>query len=927
MRIKCPECESVLSLSQPKPGRYHPKCKRCGKPFRIQVTGDDPPGVKVSRVKESPKASTKPPAAPQVANAATIASGDPIASGTPAPSRDPAAEKGPDKNSPGSVDATLDTASSSHAASQTAGHTEATINGTTDGDSAKKPIAVSKGGDSGSRAPRVSAGPSLARSGRSSTDPGSDGEIPERLGGYRILRLLGRGAMGAVYEAKQISLDRLVALKTIRGRLANNPSTLARFTREAYSAAQLTHHNVVQIYDFGEDGGKHFFSMEYVRGGPLSELVQEKGVIDPRLAAGYALQAARGLQFAHRSGMVHRDVKPANLLLNDEGVVKVADLGLVKIPDQMDPESDLPTSSMSGLESGTQVTMQGTAVGTPAYMAPEQSVDATGVDHRADIYSLGCTLFYLLTGKPPFDGNDISQVMEQHANEQLPSLANINSRVPEPLQKIVERSMAKRPDDRYASLSEMIAELESYLGVNADGKFSPTSNQADQWEALVGKFASATALLRWTKPIFVLLAVVCTLISVVLPLVGFSWLLLGPVLFASSVATALALGASGGRSAVVHHFRRWIGSLSWFDLGTGVLGAMIFLLVAFVSGLTVGAVVGTVLGIVCGSAYHFLLIVPSRRKSESVIKEAERFIRDLRIDGADEDGVRSFAARYGGKNWPDLFEWIFGYEALANVREQLKGDPNFSSAASRSMLRDRICTSLSSKANTNRRARDHQRLAQIEQRGLQSEGLSASDARDRAWQMADAVMEVAKIQPAADTGAKAAADAKRQRMKAMLSDARSGKYAKKRDKLALLRFALGGQMRLLAGCILLAVFAIWAKQSGLLDQVTTIAEAAATEGSFDSSVVEELKASAATADSGSGKNWSIGIAGLLLVLSAFVSGWRMTPFAAVATIVILMGSTWGIPGVGGLLAPWMVSALVGVAIYLPGILFGETGEG
>ena len=138
-------------------------------------------------------------------------------------------------------------------------------------------------------------------------------------------------------KARQVSLDRDVALKTIRGRLADNPTSLARFTREAYAAAQLSHHNVVQIYDFGEESGQHFFSMEWIKGGTLSDLVKEKGCIDPKLAAGYIAQAARGLQFAHQGGMVHRDVKPANLLLSDEGVVKVADLGLVKIPDELDP--------------------------------------------------------------------------------------------------------------------------------------------------------------------------------------------------------------------------------------------------------------------------------------------------------------------------------------------------------------------------------------------------------------------------------------------------------------------------------------------------------------------------------------------------------------------------------------------------------------
>ena len=273
--------------------------------------------------------------------------------------------------------------------------------------------------------------------------------VPERLGGYRVLRLLGRGAMGTVYEAKQISLDRLVALKTIRGRLAENPASLARFTREAYAAAQLTHHNVVQIYDFGEDAGLHFFSMEWVRGGPLDHLIREKGRLEPRLAVSYAVQAARGLQFAHSHGMVHRDIKPANLLLTSDGVIKVADLGLVKIPDHGDTDSE--QDEAVDLASGTQVTMQGTAVGTPAYMAPEQSADAAGVDARADIYSLGCTLFFMLAGHPPFEGTVVSDIKEQHATATPPRLTKINHRVPEELQRVVSKAMAKQADQRYES--------------------------------------------------------------------------------------------------------------------------------------------------------------------------------------------------------------------------------------------------------------------------------------------------------------------------------------------------------------------------------------------------------------------------------------------------------------------------------------------
>ncbi|MFN9853726.1 MAG: serine/threonine-protein kinase, partial [Planctomycetota bacterium] len=182
----------------------------------------------------------------------------------------------------------------------------------------------------------------------------------QRLGGYRILRELGRGGMGSVYLAKQLSLDRSVALKTIQTEWASNPRVIARFIREAYAAAQLTHHNVVQIYDLGEDTGTNFFSMELVGGGSLDDLIKKSGKLDPKTAACFIAQAARGLKFAHDNGMIHRDIKPANLMLTSDGIVKVADMGLVKTPQHSDEETSSGEDRNILLASArSQVTGQG----------------------------------------------------------------------------------------------------------------------------------------------------------------------------------------------------------------------------------------------------------------------------------------------------------------------------------------------------------------------------------------------------------------------------------------------------------------------------------------------------------------------------------------------------------------------------------------
>ncbi len=931
-----------MSVGAIKPGRYTPKCKKCGKPFVVVATEGDPPKLKVGKLQPAAAATaaiaaaTKKPTSSTPAQASAVdATMDSVAAPKPTnlsmPSKSTASRAAVDATMEAGVEATMD--STPVSASKTAVDATmaggATMPGAVDATRQESAGGVRQGGSRAIASADLSANAS-AMSGNANV-PAL--EVPERLGGYRILRLLGRGAMGAVYEAKQISLDRNVALKTIRGRLADNPSALARFTREAYAAAQLVHHNVVQIYDFGHDGGQHFFSMEWVRGGPLSDVVRDNGPVDPRVAATYTLQAARGLQFAHRHGMVHRDVKPANLLLNDEGVVKVADLGLVKVPDQADPESDVgAASASSGMASGTQVTMMGTAVGTPAYMAPEQGVDATTVDHRADIYSLGCSLFFFLTGKAPFDGSQVSEVMRQHAQSPIPKVQAVNNRAPEQLGRIIERSMAKRPEDRYASLADMITDLENFLGLQTGQGFSPSHQQADRWEEYAKAFAAAP-LAKLQQPAILGLVGLAGLLLLLTPLLGFRWLLLAPALLLTAFAVALIMGS--GRSIVTSRLRAWLGSLSWFDYIVGAMVGLVVLLVSVLIGLWPGLLVGAFIGGVAGSAFHFMLVVPLRKSREATTTEAEKFVRDLRIEGIDEDKIRDFSARYSGKSWKPLFEELFGYDAMTAARTSLLNDPAAKSNAGGRTIRDWVCTSLQSKTEVNRVARDHKRLSALEEQGLKSEGLTAADAKERAYQMASAMIDAAKLAPATQSSTsdpKAEADQRRNRMKAMMAEARSGKYAKKRDKLAPLRFALGGKMRLLVGCMLLAMAGLWVYRNDVVSAETIQnIKNTATADTFDAealqgAVTQGINSAAAkttlpTLLGTSG--WAVAIAGLLLAGSSFISGWRMSLFAIPAVIVAILGASFGIPSVGPIPA-WCIACAVAVVLMIPGVLFGES---
>ena len=767
------------------------------------------------------------------------------------------------------------------------------------------------------------------------------GSIPDRLGGYRVLRLLGCGAMGTVYEAKQISLDRLVALKTIRGQLAENPASLARFTREAYAAAQLTHHNVVQIYDFGEDAGLHFFSMEWVRGGPLTHVIREKGRLEPRLAASYTVQAARGLQFAHQHGMVHRDIKPANLLLTDNGIVKVADLGLVKIPDHGDTESE---SDMAvDLASGTHVTLQGTAVGTPAYMAPEQSVDAAGVDGRADIYSLGCTMFFMLAGRPPFEGTVVSDVKKQHATAQPPKLTEVNHRVSDELQQIVSKAMAKNADQRYESLAGMIRDLESYLGLADEYDFSPSSQQADTWEAVATKYRDATRLASLsTLLLWGILAASVGLTCVLVWLgAGPRWILTGIGLIVGAMLGSLVLRVRLTQCPIIDHVRKWLGAWSRWDWGVTLVSTFAISVLVLLCGLWPGLLTGLLLGVAVGFCNDRLLVLPVWKAQREPLAEAERLIRDLRIGGTDENGLRAFVARYSGRGWQRLYEDLFGYDSLLQIREKLTRDSSFTGPTEVKSLRDRVCYWLRQKTEEHQKRRDHQHLATIEERGLAREGLSADEARDRAWQIAAAVMENTRVESDSEsvnagTSAQAAIQ-KRARMKQMIADARSGKYRREREPLAVARFALGGQTRFLVGCLLLFLFALLGNRQGLFEEFKQIdALGTVSTGNLDlDQVSTALKEAAATATHGETSTllfawdiqvWSLGLAGGLLVFSGFISGWRMTPFAAVASVVILFGPAVGIPGLTSFVPPWLVAAAIGVAIYLPGVIWGERAE-
>lgn len=263
-----------------------------------------------------------------------------------------------------------------------------------------------------------------------------------QLGGYKLVRKIAEGGMGEVYEAVQLKLDRRVAVKLLSEELSREPEFLARFEREAKSAAALNHANVVQVYDYGCAEGQYYFVMELVDGVDLSMHVKEHGKLAVGDAFNYFEQAVVALKFAASHAIIHRDVKPANLMLTREGVVKVSDLGLAK---KLTDDSD--------------VTMTGVGMGSPHFLAPEQADDAAHVDHRADIYSLGVTLLFLLTGKRPYEGASNFSVVLAHANKPLPTGFDLGTPLPDEVEGFIKRMTAKLPEARYQSYDELLTDL------------------------------------------------------------------------------------------------------------------------------------------------------------------------------------------------------------------------------------------------------------------------------------------------------------------------------------------------------------------------------------------------------------------------------------------------------------------------------------
>jgi len=263
--------------------------------------------------------------------------------------------------------------------------------------------------------------------------------------GYEVLELLGEGGMGMVYKARQKSLDRIVALKILPANAAKETSFIKRFISEARTVARLNHENIIAGIDVGEADGTYYFAMEHVEGESIAEMIERQGALEERFALTIAAQMARALSHAHKHGLVHRDVKPQNILVTRNNLAKLCDLGLAKMQN----------------ETGGDPT--GVPVGTPHYLSPEQARGEADVDIRSDVYSLGATLFHMLCGQTPFEGQSPMVLMTKHLTEEPPSPRRINPAVSKGAAELVARMMSKEKEDRHQTPDELLEDLERVL--------------------------------------------------------------------------------------------------------------------------------------------------------------------------------------------------------------------------------------------------------------------------------------------------------------------------------------------------------------------------------------------------------------------------------------------------------------------------------
>jgi serine/threonine protein kinase/DNA-directed RNA polymerase subunit RPC12/RpoP len=770
-------------------------------------------------------------------------------------------------------------------------------------------------------------------------DDNWSGESIGKLDGYELLKELGRGGMGSVYLARQLSLNRQVAVKTIHPHLSNDASFLARFVREAFAVAQLSHHNVVQIYDVGQDELTHYFSMELVPGRSLEEVVAQTGPLEPRAATTYILHAARGLAFAHEHRMVHRDVKPANLLLSDSGLVKVADLGLVKTDQQVN-EAAARSEALSGRHAlGDAASRRSTSqridvsiaskiMGTPAYMAPEQAKDSTKVDARADIYALGGTLYFLVTGKHPYPGKTVEELIRNHRKMPLVPPTKHNPRLPASLSAFIEKMLAKDPAKRPQTMADVVQSIEGMLNIAA-GPFTPRPEHVNAVSSAADQLRAVTPA-KIKRGLIVAFHAGCLLLFV-LGIAASSLALVSSavVLWVVTILSYLITFGTFNRDELLRRCRRFalgVGWQQWVIAGGGVVSFSVMMVAIGMQWSYLGAMAG---GVILGMGFYFTVERWVAKALARCVMPVETMLSELRRNGSEEQSLRQFVCRYAGRRWEQLYEMLFGYDEKLEARRLWgyddQGNPRPHYAGYRDLIIARLDRVEEERANEHVR----QHIQRMEMQRMRAEGIedvkAMAEARQIAREFADNAArykETKRPKSLAEayhnqTFADEVSDKSLEEIPA------SWKLVPTPWSTVLMYWIFGARGRFIVGSLILLGWAMWAvrshafptlpEKSSYLEHLRTFIAhrpAPLSLPGVPPAILDVVSTPGAM------------FAGLLVMVSGMFQGLRMTIFL-LPIVIMLLRAPFMSTATTHYLSPLEWTFLIALLLTPPGIIFGR----
>lgn len=784
---------------------------------------------------------------------------------------------------------------------------------------------------------------------------------PRLLAGHVVLKLLGHGPRGKTLLARPLSLAKPVVLKLISADRSRDAVFVERHLREALAASKLSSPHLARIVEIGRDGHSVYTAAEYVLGATLAEEMARRGRVEPRLAASWILQAARGLADAHAQGIWHRDVKPENLRLSRDGLVVVDDLGLETTPSLAAAESRLDQAGRKGPAGRASTASRDAApsapeiaravVGTPSYMAPEQARDALVIDGRADIYSLGCVFYALVTGRPPYSKATASELIAGHQDEAMIPPREFVPNIPPAIADIIEAMTRKDPGERPPNMAAVVNALEDCLGLRtgaAEAEERAYREAIREASALIND-APENLLRRrillgaggaWLALLF--LFVVLGAFRPAVVIAGFGALVGASLGFSSKPLKPAGLLDSGRELILGDGLRSWIivavvvAVLLGLVVSWGLVGVLLFL------GVCVGALLG---------AYHYYVERPCASIFDEAASRVSVALKHLRKAGYDERTARWTLAAEAGAAWEPLFATVFGARALELQRFRNALDATILERLSWRGWAERLVSAL---LDMRRDARLRRLFQEVEEARLEAEGLNLMTARRRSWRISKAIILAAAewrdeqlALQSAGAPAGASGPTLPQRLREAVEspenilehrESHPGPFRRRLESLSTLLF--GRATRAALGASMLVGLAFWLHNHKIVT-ASQVGEAAAEVGraarqaaeNADPSRLQEIQVAIPVErsrlfeplDNSSlpkplraipGAN--LGVAGILLLIASLFPSRAVGFFGFAAAFVVLLGPSWNLPG------PWFDAPtramLAGVLILGTGVI-------